>query len=108
MMKHLYQSRRTRVLFGGLLTIASVLFLVPFEAEGQGSAHQEEKPPSVRSEILTNMLDSDDSPVSARQIQRAERKFGVPASPRLRVPTSPRPCVRVSPTPFSAIAASTA
>ena len=52
-MKHLHQSRRTRVLFGGLLTIASILFLMPFEAEGQGSA-QKGKPPSVRSEMIVS------------------------------------------------------
>lgn len=53
-MKHLYRSRRTRVLFGGVLTIAGVLLLVPFEAEGQGSAYQKEKPPSVRSEMIVS------------------------------------------------------
>ena len=54
MMKHLYRSRRTQVLFGGVLTIASVLMLVPFEVERQGSAHQKQKPPSVRSEMIVS------------------------------------------------------
>lgn len=54
MMKHSYWSRRTRVLFGGVLTIAGVLLLVPFEVEGQGSAHQKQKPPSVRSEMIVS------------------------------------------------------
>jgi len=53
-MKHLYRSRRTQLLFGGLLTIASVLFLVPFQVEGQRRAHQKEKPPSVRSEMIVS------------------------------------------------------
>ena len=52
-MEHLRRSStRTQVLFGGLLTIASVLFLVPFQAEGQGRAHQKEKPRAVRSEMI--------------------------------------------------------
>src|SRR5687768_5283003 len=53
-MKHLYPSRRTRVLLGGVLTIASVLFLGPFEVEGQGRADQKEKPPPVRSELIVS------------------------------------------------------
>jgi len=54
-MKHLRRySTRTQLLFGGLLTIASVLFLVPFQAEGQGRAPQKEKPPSVRSEMIVS------------------------------------------------------
>src|SRR5687768_10613795 len=53
-MKHLYPSKRTRVLLGGVLTIASVLFLGPFEVEGQGSAQQKQKPPSVRSEMIVS------------------------------------------------------
>jgi thiosulfate/3-mercaptopyruvate sulfurtransferase len=54
-MKHLRRySTRTQFLLGGLLTIASVLFLVPFQAEGQGRAHQKEKPPAVRSEMIVS------------------------------------------------------
>jgi thiosulfate/3-mercaptopyruvate sulfurtransferase len=53
-MKHLYRSRRTQLLFGGLLTIASVLFLVPFQVEGQGRAQQKEKPHAVRSEMIVS------------------------------------------------------
>ena len=54
-MKHLRRSStRTQVLFGGLLIIASVLFLVPFQAEGQGRAHQKEKPQAVRSEMIVS------------------------------------------------------
>lgn len=47
-------STRTQLLFGGLITIASVLFLVPFQAEGQGRVHQKEKPPSVRSGMIVS------------------------------------------------------
>ncbi len=55
MMKHLRRySPQTQLLFGGLLTIASVLFLVPFQSEGQGRTHQKEKPPSVRSEMIVS------------------------------------------------------
>jgi thiosulfate/3-mercaptopyruvate sulfurtransferase len=54
-MKHLRRtSTRTQVLFGSLLTIASVLFLVPFQVEGQGRAHQKEKPHAVRSEMIVS------------------------------------------------------
>ncbi len=54
-MKHLRRySTRTRLLCGGLLTIANVLFLVPFQAAGQARAHQREKPPSVRSEMIVS------------------------------------------------------
>ena len=55
MMKHLRRSStRTRLLFGSLLTIASVLFLVPFQSQGQGRTHQKEKPASVRSEMIVS------------------------------------------------------
>jgi thiosulfate/3-mercaptopyruvate sulfurtransferase len=55
MMKHLRRSsKRTRLLFGSLLTIASVLFLLPFQAEGQGRTQQKEKPRSVRSEMIVS------------------------------------------------------
>jgi thiosulfate/3-mercaptopyruvate sulfurtransferase len=54
-MKHLHRyATRTQVLFGGLLTIASVLFLVPFQVEGQGTANQKEKPRAVRSEMIVS------------------------------------------------------
>jgi len=39
---------------GGLLTIASVLFIVPFLAEGQGRTPQKEKPQAVRSEMIVS------------------------------------------------------
>ena len=55
MMKHLRAySSRTQLLCGGLLIIASVLFLVPFQAEGKGMARQREKPRSVRSEMIVS------------------------------------------------------
>ena len=53
-MKLLYRSRRTRVLFRGLLIIATGLFLVPFQTKGQGTGHQKEKPVSVRSEMIVS------------------------------------------------------
>ncbi len=53
-MKHLYRSTRTGLLFGVLLTIVSVHFLMPFQAKGQEEAHQKEKPPSVRSEMVVS------------------------------------------------------
>jgi thiosulfate/3-mercaptopyruvate sulfurtransferase len=54
MMKLLYRSRRTRVLFRGLLAIATGLFLVPFQTEGQRTAHRKKKPVSVRSEMIVS------------------------------------------------------
>ena len=45
-------SINTRLLFGILFTIASVL--MPFQAEGQGMTHQKDKPPSVRSEMIVS------------------------------------------------------
>ncbi len=54
-MKHLRgYSTLTRLLFGGLLTIASMLFLVPSEVEGQGRARQKKSVPSVRSEMIVS------------------------------------------------------
>ena len=53
-MKHLYRSIRIQVLVGGLLTIASGLFLLPFHAEGQRRAHQKERSLTVRSEIVVS------------------------------------------------------
>lgn len=44
----------TRLLLSGLLTIASVLFGVPFQAEGQRRTHRNEKPRSVRSEMIVS------------------------------------------------------
>jgi len=53
-MKHPYRSTRTGLLLGVLLTTASVLFLVPFQGEGQGMARQKERAPSVRSEMVVS------------------------------------------------------
>jgi thiosulfate/3-mercaptopyruvate sulfurtransferase len=53
-MKHLYRSGRTRLLFGGLLTITSGLFLLPFHAEGQRRANQKERSLTVRSEMVVS------------------------------------------------------
>lgn len=50
----LRSSTRTRLLCGGLLTIAGVFFLMPFPAEGQGGTQQRGKSPSVRSEMLVS------------------------------------------------------
>lgn len=47
-------STLTRLLFGGVLTIASVLLLVPFQVEGEARGHQNEKQPSVRSEMVVS------------------------------------------------------
>ena len=47
-------SIKTRLFFGSLLTIASALFLVPFQAEGQGRTHQKAQPPSARSEMIVS------------------------------------------------------
>ena len=53
-MKHLRRhSTRSRLLFTGVLTIASVLFLMAFQAEGQGRAYQTEKPP-LRSGMIVS------------------------------------------------------
>ena len=54
-MKHLRRySSRIRLFLGGLQTIAIVLFLAPFQAEGQGKTFQNEKPPPVRSEMIVS------------------------------------------------------
>ena len=54
-MRHSYRySTQTRWLFGSLITIAAVAFLVPFQSEGQRRTHQKEKPPSVRSELIVS------------------------------------------------------
>ena len=49
-------STRTQLLCGGLLTIAGVLFLMPFQADGQVRAYQKEKAPSVRSEMIVSTV----------------------------------------------------
>ena len=51
-MKYSYHSTRRGSSFGVLLTIASVLFLLPFQAEGQGT--QKKKSPVVRSEMVVS------------------------------------------------------
>ena len=48
-------STRTQLLCG-LLTIAGVLFLMPFQADGQVRAYQKEKAPSVRSEMIVSTV----------------------------------------------------
>ena len=54
-MRHSYPySFKSRLLFSSLLTIASVLFLVPSQSEGQGRTHQKEKPLSVRSDMIVS------------------------------------------------------
>jgi len=54
-MRHSYRySIKIRLLFGGLLTIASVLFLISSQAEGQGKAHREARPRAVRSEMIVS------------------------------------------------------
>jgi len=53
-MKHLRRYlTQTRSLFGGLLTIASVLFLLPFQAEGRGKADQRAKP-ALQSQMIVS------------------------------------------------------
>ncbi len=54
-MKHLRRySNQTQSLFGGLLTLAVVIFVLPFPVEGQGRAHQKEKPAGVSSEMIVS------------------------------------------------------
>jgi thiosulfate/3-mercaptopyruvate sulfurtransferase len=53
-MKYSQRSTRTELLFGVLLTIASVLFLLLFPVEGQGTANQNRKLPSLRSEMIVS------------------------------------------------------
>ena len=53
-MKYSHRSTRIGLPFGVLLTIASVLFLLPFQAGGQGAARQKEKSPTVRSEMVVS------------------------------------------------------
>ena len=57
MLKHIRQySTRRQLPCGGLLTIAGVLFLMPFQADGQVRTHQKEKAPSVRSEMIVSTV----------------------------------------------------
>src|SRR5688572_2829727 len=51
-MKYSDQSTRIGLPFGVLLTIASVLFLLPFQAGGQGAARQKSR--TVRSEMVVS------------------------------------------------------
>ena len=53
-MKYSHRSTRIGLPFGVLLTIASVLFLPPFQGGGQGAARQKEKSPTVRSEMVVS------------------------------------------------------
>ena len=53
-MNYSHRSTRIGLPFGVLLTIASVLFLLPFHAGGQGAARQKEKSPTVRSEMVVS------------------------------------------------------
>ena len=47
-------STLTRLLFGGLITIATTAFLVPWQVEGQGAARQKKRVPSLRSEMIVS------------------------------------------------------
>ena len=53
-MRYSHRSTRTGLLCVSLLTIASVLFLLSFRAEGQTAARQKEKSPTVRSEMVVS------------------------------------------------------
>ena len=53
-MKYSHWSTRIGLPFGVLLTIASIPFLLPFQAGGQGAARQKEKSPTVRSEMVVS------------------------------------------------------
>ena len=54
-MRHLQRyPLQVRLLLGGLLTIAIVPFLPPFQAEVQGNTYQKEKAPPVRSEMIVS------------------------------------------------------
>ena len=55
MIKHTRQySPQTQLLCARVLSLASVLLFVPFQAEGQEKTHQREKAPSVRSEMIVS------------------------------------------------------
>ncbi|MCM3901751.1 MAG: sulfurtransferase [Pyrinomonadaceae bacterium] len=87
-MKHRRRySTQPRSLFGGLLTIACVLFLMPFHAEGQRRAHQTEKPPLRPGMIVSTAwlaAHLDDPKVVILHVARARAHYDEGHIPRAR------------------------
>lgn len=79
MMRHSHRySIQSRLLFGGLLTIANALFLVPCQAEAQG--HREAKPRAVRAEMIVSTAwlaaHLDDPKVVVLHVARERAHYG--------------------------------
>lgn len=53
-MRYSHRSTQTGPVFSILLTIATVLFFMPFQAGGQGAARQTQKSPTVRSDMVVS------------------------------------------------------